>query len=104
MALTFGGAQVRCAPYVTFGTPDLADLAAVAAMQDRTACLLSNHGMITAGRDARHRGRPPPIELERLCRQYLLARAAGTPPPAQSAAQLAQDAQERFRTYQQDKP
>src|ERR1700733_5675653 len=45
MVTRFGGDDVRCAPYVTFGTPALAELA-VTAMQGRTACLLANHGMI----------------------------------------------------------
>ena len=45
MVANFGGDDVRCAPYVTFGTPELARLA-VAALTGRTACLLANHGMI----------------------------------------------------------
>ena len=45
MVANFGGDDVRCAPYVTFGTPELARLA-VAALAGRTACLLANHGMI----------------------------------------------------------
>lgn len=98
--LALGGEDVRCAPYVTFGTPALADCA-VTAMQGRLACLLANHGMIAAG---------PSLEaaianahlLERLCRQYLLARAAGRPrllTPAECAA-----AAERFRTYRAAPP
>ena len=46
---TFGGEDVRCAPYVTFGTPELANLAAEA-IRDRRACLLANHGMIVHGK------------------------------------------------------
>lgn len=93
--LAFGG-PVRCAPYVTFGTPELAALA-VQAMAGRTACLLANHGMIAAGAtlDA---ALAATTQLERLCRQYLLARAAGTPrllTPAEVDAALA-----RFETYQ----
>ncbi|HEX2944291.1 MAG TPA: class II aldolase/adducin family protein, partial [Rhodopila sp.] len=38
MVLQFGGTDVRCAPYVTFGTKALADLAAEA-LRDRSACL-----------------------------------------------------------------
>ena len=45
----FGGDDVRCARYATFGTPELAE-AAVAALQDRTVCLLANHGMIAIGK------------------------------------------------------
>ncbi len=91
----FGGGDVRCAPYVTFGTPALAELAAVA-MQDRTACLLANHGMIVcAGGAADTLTRC--VLLETLCRQYLLARSAGT--PRLLTEQQMRDAQERFKTY-----
>jgi hypothetical protein len=48
MITAFGGAEVRCARYATFGTPDLA-ASAVEALKDRTACLLANHGMIAVG-------------------------------------------------------
>ena len=73
----FGGVDVPCVPYATFGTRALADGAA-AALADRTACLLENHGMIC---------RAPTLEraveqahrLEILCRQYVLARALGEP-------------------------
>ncbi len=93
--LSFGGPDVRCAPYVTFGTPELA-AAAVAAMAGRTACLLGNHGMITAG-PSLEKAMQHAFQLERLCRQYLLARAAGTP-RLLDAAEL-DAARDRFRTY-----
>ncbi len=91
----FGGDDVRCAPYATFGTPALA-AAAAAAMRDRTACLLANHGMVAAG-PAPDAAVTAALTLEMLVRQYLLARSAGTPrllTPAQMA-----EAQEGFRTY-----
>ncbi len=95
MIAAFGGGDVPCAPYATFGTPALA-AAAAAAMRTRTACLLANHGMITAGATL-DRAVAAAFDLEMLARQYLLARAAGTPrllTPAQMA-----EARERFRTY-----
>ena len=65
-------------------------------MHGRTACLLANHGMITAA--ATLAGAvAAALEIERLCRQYLLARAAGTPrllTPAEIA-----DATERLASY-----
>ena len=94
--LAFGGADVRCAPYVTFGTPALAVLA-LEAMDGRTACLLANHGMIVAGASL-DRAVDGALELERLARQYLLARGAGTPRLLTAAEVSA--AQERFLTYQ----
>jgi L-fuculose-phosphate aldolase len=45
-----GGAEIRCAPYHTFGSQELSE-AAVEALQDRLACLLANHGVIALGRD-----------------------------------------------------
>jgi L-fuculose-phosphate aldolase len=95
MVVQFGGPNVRCAPYVTFGTPALAALA-VKAMKGRTACLLANHGMILYARDnttALSRA----LLLESLCRQYLLALSAGKP-RLLSAAEI-RAAKERFKTY-----
>ncbi len=73
----FGGDDVRIAPYATFGTPELARLAA-AAIAGRTACLLANHGMICHAPTAAGALRAA-LKLEALCRQYLIARAAGRP-------------------------
>ena len=74
---TFGGDDVPCVPYSTFGTSQLATDAAVA-LTHRTACLLGNHGMIARGQSleeaVEHAHR-----LEILCRQYLLARQIGEP-------------------------
>jgi len=97
MLANFGGDDVRCAPYVTFGTPELAE-AAVAALQGRTACLLANHGMIVhaATADAALTGA---VVLETLCRQYLLARSAGT--VRLLTADEMRAAHERYKTYGQ---
>ena len=95
MIAAFGGDDLRCAPYVTFGTPALAR-AAVAALRDRRACLLANHGMIVHAASA-DQALTDAIILESLCRQYLLARAAGavrvlTPEEMRAARR-------RFETY-----
>jgi len=50
MVAVAGGIDIRCAPYHTFGTQALSD-AALAALQDRRACLLANHGVIALGDD-----------------------------------------------------
>ena len=97
--LAFGGA-VRCAPYVTFGTPALATLA-VAALEGRTACLLGNHGMIVAGATLAGAAEGA-AELERLARQYLLARSAGVP-RLLDEAEVA-DAMVRLQTYHRGAP
>lgn len=73
----FGGDDIPCVPYATFGSDTLAELA-VGALVRRSACLLANHGGVCHGPDIRmailraHR-------LEILARQYLLALQAGTP-------------------------
>lgn len=73
----FGGSDVPCVPYSTFGGRQLADDAA-AALRHRRACLLGSHGMLSHARtlrtavDLAHR-------LEILCRQYTIARSLGTP-------------------------
>jgi len=95
MVVQFGGEDVRCAPYVTFGTPELARLA-VQALAGRRACLLANHGMIVHGRDA-EQALAGAVLLETLCRQYLLARSAG--PVRLLTGEEMQAAVERFRTY-----
>jgi L-fuculose-phosphate aldolase len=95
MVVQFGGADVRCAPYVTFGTPALAEHAAEA-IRGRSACLLGNHGMIVCGGSAAE-ALSRAVLLETLCRQYLLALSAGT--PRLLTAREMRDARERFKTY-----
>jgi L-fuculose-phosphate aldolase len=95
MIASFGGEDVRCAPYATFGTPELAQ-AATAAIAGRSACLLANHGMIVHAASPRQ-ALTAALRLETLCRQYLLARAAGTPRLLTQAEMQA--AMRRFETY-----
>lgn len=95
LVLQFGGMTVPCAPYVTFGTPELAERAAET-IRGHGACLLANHGMIVHGRDPAQ-ALDRALLLESLCRQYLMARAAGTPKLLTEDEMAA--ARERFRTY-----
>ena len=73
-----GGDTIRCAPYATFGTEELSQ-AAVAALRDRSACLLAHHGMIAVGASL-----PGAmwlaVEVETLARQYHGCLQIGTPP------------------------
>jgi L-fuculose-phosphate aldolase len=75
MIASFGGATVRCAPYATFGTADLSQHA-LAALSGRSACLLSNHGMIACGPDLA-KAMWLAVELEALARQYVRALTIG---------------------------
>lgn len=77
MVAAFGGDDVRCAGYATYGTRDLADLA-IQAMQDRSACLLANHGVVVGAASLR-RAMWLAVELETLARQYHQARLLGEP-------------------------
>lgn len=77
MIASFGGNDVPCAPYATFGTRALAD-GAVAALKTRKACLLANHGMIVVGTSLQQ-AFDLAVKLETLAQQYILARQAGEP-------------------------
>jgi L-fuculose-phosphate aldolase len=94
MVTRFGGGDVRCAPYALFGTAELSTLA-LAALQDRTACLLANHGLIATGAtlDA---AMACAVELETLAHQYILSLSIGGPIPL-SADEIAA-AQQQFAT------
>ncbi len=79
MVALFGGGDVRCADYATFGTQALSDLA-LEALKGRHACLLANHGMIALGAtlaQAMFRAE----ELETLARQYVISLGLGGPVP-----------------------
>ena len=90
-----GGSDIRCAPYATFGTQELSD-AALAALTDRRACLLANHGMIAVG-DSLASALALAVEVEALAEQYWRALQIGDP------KLLAEAEMERvlvkFRTY-----
>jgi L-fuculose-phosphate aldolase len=72
-----GGDTIRCAPYATFGTQQLSEHA-VAALQDRSACLLAHHGMIAIG-PSLSRAMWLAVEVETLARQYHGCLQIGTP-------------------------
>ena len=78
MIAGFGGNTIPCAPYACFGTPALAETVVAAMGTTYSACLMSNHGIVTTGRDlAAALARADKLEM--LARQYLLACAAGEP-------------------------
>jgi len=77
MVAVAGGIDIRCAPYATFGTEELAQLA-VESLCDRTACLLANHGMLALAATLEKAMRLA-TEVENLARQYAIALSAGEP-------------------------
>jgi L-fuculose-phosphate aldolase len=97
MIAAAGGATIRCAPYALFGTQELSDHA-LAALKDRRACLLANHGMIAVGLDLDH-ALALCVEVESLCEQYWRARQIAEPRHL-SDAQMA-EVMEKFKSYGQ---
>ena len=89
------GADIPLAPYATYGTPELAGYAA-AALAERNACLLANHGQIAIGA-----GLEDAVELaeeiEVLAAQYVTVRMLGEPVllPAKEMALVV----EKFKGY-----
>ena len=87
MVAVAGGVDVRCAAYALFGTQAFSDLA-LAALADRQAALLAQHGQVTLASSLPQALRLA-IEVETLARMYLQALQLGEPPvldPAQMAA------------------
>jgi L-fuculose-phosphate aldolase len=94
MIAVCGGPDVRCAQYATFGTQALSDQA-LAALMDRKACLLRNHGCIGCGTNLAD-ALAAAQEVEHLAHIYLLARQLGEPSRL-SPAEM-QSVLEKFRT------
>ena len=74
--LRFGGA-IRVAPYHCFGTPELAH-ATLAALEDRTAALMANHGAVVHA-DTVEEALESALLLEYMCSLYWHAAQLGKP-------------------------
>jgi L-fuculose-phosphate aldolase len=83
MVALAGGADIRCAPYATFGTQELSGHA-VDALSGRRACLLAHHGVVACG-DTLDQALALAIEVEHLARTYLAACMLGEPPRLDAA-------------------
>ena len=95
MIAAFGGADVRCASYATFGTEALSRYA-IEALHERNGCLLANHGMIVVG-PSLAKAMWLAVELEALARQYWHSLQCGGP-VLLTGAEVA-DAAQRFGSY-----
>jgi L-fuculose-phosphate aldolase len=95
MIAAAGGPTIRCGSYASYGTEELSRIA-VAALEDRTCCLLANHGMIAIGGDL-DKAMWLAVEIETLCRQYAVALQIGEPQvlPDEEIARIV----ERFKSY-----
>jgi L-fuculose-phosphate aldolase len=95
MVAAAGGNSIRCAPYATFGSQALSDHA-LAALTDRTACLLAHHGVIALGSELA-RALWLANEVEVMAQQYLLACQLGPPPVLSDEAM--KEVLEKFKGY-----
>ena len=77
MVAVAGGADIRCAPYATFGTQQLSDHA-LHALAGRRACLLAHHGMIAVGASLKA-ALALAVEVEALAEMYWRALQIGEP-------------------------
>jgi L-fuculose-phosphate aldolase len=76
--IALAGGDVRCMPYATFGTADLA-ATAVRGLDGRRAVLLGNHGVITIG-SSLDEAHSVAVEVENLAGAYLAMLSAGLEP------------------------
>ncbi|MGE0004084.1 MAG: class II aldolase/adducin family protein [Parvibaculaceae bacterium] len=97
MIAVAGGPTVPCVPYVTWGTQELADYI-LGALENRTACLLANHGMVCVGPNLK-KAAWLAVEIEALAAQYWRALQVGVPHvlPDDEIARV----MEKFKSYGQ---
>ncbi len=94
--IALAGGDVRCMPYATFGTAELAD-SAVRGLEGRRACLLGNHGVMAVG-NTLARAHAVAVEVENLAGEYLAMLAAGLVPQLLDEAEI-QNVVAKFTDY-----
>lgn len=93
------GGPVRTAPYARYGTPELASHM-LAALRDRTGCLLRNHGTVTYG-DTLEEAYDRTAQLEWMCRLWLTASSVPDHSPALLTRAQLRDVQDALEDYGQ---
>ena len=68
MIAEFGGDDIKCAKYATFGTKELSKNVNTA-LNNRKGCLIANHGQITLGENLEE-SIDLSIAIEKICKQY----------------------------------
>lgn len=76
--IALAGGEIRCMPYATFGTAELA-ATALQGLDGRRAALLANHGVIAIG-GSLGEAHAVALEVENLAGQYLSLLAANLEP------------------------
>jgi len=94
--IALAGGDVRCMPYATFGTSELA-ATAVRGLEGRRATLLGNHGVIAIG-GSLEEAHAVAVEVENLAGEYLAMLSAGLEPRLLDDAELARVI-EKFADY-----
>lgn len=94
--IALAGGPVRCMPYATFGSAELADLA-LRGLEGRRAALLGNHGVIAVGASL-DQAHSVAVEVENLAGQYLAMLAAGLKPNVLDEEEMAKVV-EKFTDY-----
>jgi len=95
MIAAFGGTDIRCADYATYGTKTLSENA-LEALEGRSGCLLANHGMIVAGGDL-DQAMWLAVELETIAKQYYYSLLIGGPVVLPDSA--VEEARESMQDY-----
>ena len=72
-----GGKDIKCTKYATFGTRKLSNNI-LAALKNRSACLMGNHGQIAFGENL-DKAFELAQEVENICNQYINALRIGIP-------------------------
>ncbi|MCX5114018.1 class II aldolase/adducin family protein [Streptomyces sp. NBC_00378] len=93
------GGPVRVAPYARYGTEELA-VNMLAALRDRTGCLLQNHGTVTYGATL-DQAYDRTAQLEWLCRLWLAASSVPGRVPSLLSPEQLDDVQEALKAYGQ---
>lgn len=94
--IALAGGDVRCAPYATFGSDELA-AHAVTGLEGRRATLLANHGVVAVGASL-SAALAVAVEIENMSRQFLALLAAGLEPRILDEAEMARVI-EKFKDY-----
>ncbi|HEX7373736.1 MAG TPA: class II aldolase/adducin family protein [Steroidobacteraceae bacterium] len=84
--IALAGGEIRCTPYSTFGTAELA-ASAVRGLEGRRATLLGNHGVMAVGASLRE-AHAVAVEVENLAGEYLALLSAGLQPQILDEAEL----------------
>jgi len=94
--IALAGGDVKCMPYATFGTAELA-ATAVRGLEGRRACLLGNHGVMAVG-NTLARAHAVAVEVENLAAAYLAMLSAGLTPLLLDDAEI-QNVISKFTDY-----